>query len=287
MKTRVTAFLAAILLSVGVAATFTTTTAFAQEAAAPAASAPAAAPADAAAPAADAIAPAAPAAKEPEPFGLKRMWDEGDLMSHSILIIMLIMSGSTWYVIFTKIVDQVKLGGQTKEASKFWKAQSVQAGVVGLKEGSPYRYIAETATKAAQHHEGALLEQIDLNSWIAASIQRSVEKIQSRLSNGLALLATVGSTAPFVGLLGTVWGIYNALVGISASGQSSIEKVAGPVGEALIMTAIGLGVAIPAVLGYNFLVRRNKAALDDVRAFSADLHSVIISGEISKATAAK
>ncbi len=116
------------------------------------------------------------------------------------------------------------------------------------------------------------------------SIQRSVEKVQSRLQDGLAFLATVGSTAPFVGLFGTVWGIYNALTAIGVAGQASIDKVAGPVGEALIMTAIGLGVAVPAVLGYNFLVRRNKTAMEEIRAFGADLHLVLLSGAMSTVT---
>ncbi|MBC3933701.1 MotA/TolQ/ExbB proton channel family protein, partial [Undibacterium curvum] len=133
-----------------------------------------------------------------------------------------------------------------------------------------------------EHHEGALLEQIDLNTWVSMSIQRAVDKVQSRLQDGLAFLATVGSTAPFVGLFGTVWGIYHALTAIGMSGQASIDKVAGPVGEALIMTAIGLAVAVPAVLGYNFLVRRNKSAMEEVRAFAADLHSVVLSGNMTK-----
>ncbi|MBR7780448.1 MotA/TolQ/ExbB proton channel family protein, partial [Undibacterium rugosum] len=121
-----------------------------------------------------------------------------------------------------------------------------------------------------------------LNTWVSMSIQRAVDKVQSRLQDGLAFLATVGSTAPFVGLFGTVWGIYHALTAIGMSGQASIDKVAGPVGEALIMTAIGLAVAVPAVLGYNFLVRRNKSAMEEVRAFAADLHSVVLSGNMSK-----
>ena len=127
---------------------------------------------------------------------------------------------------------------------------------------------------ASQHHEGTLVEQIDLHTWVTMSIQRAVEKVQSRLQDGLAFLATVGSTAPFVGLFGTVWGIYNALTAIGVSGQASIDKVAGPVGEALIMTAIGLAVAVPAVMGYNWLIRRNKSAMERVRNFSGDLHNV-------------
>jgi biopolymer transport protein ExbB len=200
---------------------------------------------------------------------------------------MLIMSMFTWYILITKIIDLAKLNTQAKEARKFWKAANVAAGLSTLKEGSPYRFIAESGISASEHHEGALLEQIDLNSWVTMSIQRSVEKVQSRLGEGLTFLATVGSTAPFIGLFGTVMGIYHALVAIGSTGNSSIDKVAGPVGSALIMTAIGLGVAVPAVLGYNYLLRRNKAAMEDINAFGADLHSVVLSGAMSKANSNK
>ena len=138
-----------------------------------------------------------------------------------------------------------------------------------------FRFIAEAGLESTKKHVG-LLEHVDLNSWVTLSIQRAIERVQSRLQNGLALLATVGSTAPFVGLFGTVWGIYHALTAIGVAGQASIDKVAGPVGEALIMTAIGLAVAVPAVLGYNWLVRRNKGAMDEVRGFGNDLHSVLL-----------
>jgi biopolymer transport protein ExbB len=146
--------------------------------------------------------------------------------------------------------------------------------------GSAFRYIAETGLDANEHHEGALTENIDLNTWVTMSVQRSVDTVQSRMQDGLAFLATVGSTAPFVGLFGTVWGIYHALTAIGIAGQASIDKVAGPVGEALIMTAIGLAVAVPAVMGYNWLVRRNKVAMDQVRTFGADLHAVLLGRKI-------
>ena len=152
---------------------------------------------------------------------------------------------------------------------------------------SPFRFIAETGTKATQHHDGALLEQIDLSTWVTMQIQRAVDRVQSRLQDGLSFLATVGSTAPFIGLFGTVWGIYNALTAIGMTGNASIDKVAGPVGEALIMTAIGLAVAVPAVLGYNWLVKRNKRAMEEVRSFSADVHSVLISGAMSTSEAGR
>jgi biopolymer transport protein ExbB len=216
------------------------------------------------------------------PYGIEAVWKEGDIIARGTLFILTIMSMGSWYILITKLFDQFKLNSQANEARRtFWKAASVQAGIADLKEGSPFRFIAETGAKASEHHEGSLLEKINLNEWVSMSIQRSVDKIQSRLQDGLAFLATVGSTAPFVGLFGTVWGIYGALTRIGITGQASIDKVAGPVGEALIMTAFGLFVAVPAVLGYNFLVRRNKSAMEEVRAFSTDLHLVLISGAMS------
>jgi biopolymer transport protein ExbB len=208
-------------------------------------------------------------------------------VSRGTLIILIIMSMGSWYIMFVKVYEQMKLFRQFKDVQgAFWQAASVQEGTATLKEGSPFRYIAESGLKATSHHEGKLLEQIDLNTWVTMSIQRAVDNVASRLQDGLAFLATVGSTSPFVGLFGTVWGIYHALTAIGIAGQASIDKVAGPVGEALIMTAIGLAVAVPAVLGYNWLVRRNKVAMEQLRAFSADLHMVLMSGN-AKAAAAR
>jgi biopolymer transport protein ExbB len=293
MKTRakVSTFLAAILFAL--TATMTTAPVFAQEASASAAavteaaaSTPEAAPASAAT--ADATLPAAePKAPVEDPYSLAHLIKHGHLVDQITLAIMGLMSMFSWYILITKVIDLAKLSGQAKEARKFWKAANVSTGLSTLKEGSPYRFIAESGLNASEHHEGALLEQIDLNSWVTMSIQRSVDKVQSRLSEGLTFLATVGSTAPFIGLFGTVMGIYNALVAIGSSGNSSIDKVAGPVGAALIMTAIGLAVAVPAVLGYNYLLRRNKSVMEDIRAFGADLHSVVLSGAMSKANANK
>jgi biopolymer transport protein ExbB len=290
MKTRVSALFAAVLISVAAAAP-----AMAADDAAPAASAPAAA-APAAAPQANAAAPAAPAGEAgavtkeavDNPYGIDALWKQGDFVAKGTLIILAIMSMGSWYIMITKLIDQIKLRGQSNETrSKFWKAQSIATGTSQLSKGSAYRFISEAGLQASEHHDGALLEQIDLNSWVTMSIQRAVEKVQSRLQDGLAFLATVGSTAPFVGLFGTVWGIYHALTAIGIAGQASIDKVAGPVGEALIMTAIGLAVAVPAVLGYNWLVRRNKSALEDIRAFSSDLHSVLLSGAMTTSEAAR
>ena len=300
-NTRLSAVLAAVLFSVTAATALISAPAMA-DAPASAAPAPAAAPADAAAapapaadaaaaPAADAAAPApatAGAHEEVEnPYGFKAVWDAG-FVSRATLVILSLMSMGSWYIIITKLIDQAKIFKQSKETSaKFWKASSIAAGSAALKEGSPFRFIAETGTKATVHHDGALLEQIDLSTWVTMSIQRAVDKVQSRLQDGLSFLATVGSTSPFIGLFGTVWGIYNALIAIGMSGNASIDKVAGPVGEALIMTAFGLFVAVPAVLGYNWLVHRNKTAMEDVRSFSADVHSVLISGAMSTSEAGR
>jgi biopolymer transport protein ExbB len=213
------------------------------------------------------------------PYGLEALWKQGDFVSRGTLIILVIMSMGSWYIMFVKVYEQMKLFRQAKIVQdSFWQAGSVSEGLNQLKEGTAFRYIGESGVKASEHHEGKLLQQIDLNTWITMSIQRAVDNVSSRLQDGLAFLATVGSTAPFVGLFGTVWGIYHALTAIGIAGQASIDKVAGPVGEALIMTAFGLAVAVPAVLGYNWLVRRNKVALESLRAYGADLHMVLMSG---------
>ena len=239
----------------------------------------------AAAPADSAAAPMAPAPKASakatevvdNPYGLEALWKGGDLVAKITLAILAIMSVGSWYIIITKVYEQGKMGAQARAAEKtFWKAPSVQEGAAGLKKSSPYRFIAETGIEASSKHTG-LLEKVDMNEWITMSIQRAIDNVHSRTQDGLAFLATVGSTAPFVGLFGTVWGIYHALTAIGIAGQASIDKVAGPVGEALIMTAFGLAVAVPAVLGYNWLVRRNKNAMDRVRSFGADLHAVLLS----------
>ncbi len=270
---------ASAALSIGVAISLPTP-ALAQAASAPeAAAAPAAAtPAPAAAPAA-----AAPAVSEEavdNPYGLKALWTQGDFVARGTLIILVIMSMGSWYVIFTKLFEQrIMLKSARESADSFWKAGSVKTGATALVEGSAFHFIAQQGIKASDHHEGTMVEAIDKHTWISMSVDRAVSNVQGRLQDGLAVLATVGSTAPFVGLFGTVWGIYNALVKIGISGQASIDKVAGPVGEALIMTAIGLAVAVPAVMGYNWLIRRNKTVMDATKAFAGDLHNVLIAGK--------
>jgi biopolymer transport protein ExbB len=213
------------------------------------------------------------------PYGLQALWLSGDLIARAVLVLLLLMSLASWYVILTKLWDQRKLRQAARNVDKqFWNAPSIKDGVDRLKKGDEFRGLAEDGLRAASHHDGRLTDRIDLNEWITMSLQRSVDQVNSKLHNGLGLLATVGSTAPFVGLFGTVWGILNALVGIGIAGQASIDKVAGPVGEALIMTAIGLFVAVPAVWGYNWLLGRNRVLQDALRNFAGDLHAYLVGG---------
>lgn len=243
--------------------------------AAPATTAPLGTPASPAAAAASTTAPSSEASNNP--YGLGALWAQGDAVAKITLLILVLMSVGSWYVIFTKFIEQSRMRkhGQAAQGD-FWAAASLRQAADGLDAASPYRFIAEKGLESANRHEG-LLSAVDFNTWVSMSLQRALGTVQSRLQDSLAVLATVGSTAPFVGLFGTVWGIYHALVKIGISGQASIDKVAGPVGEALIMTAIGLAVAVPAVLGYNWLVRRNKAVMEEVNAFGADLHAVLLS----------
>ena len=268
--------LAAALVVIATLATSTAPTAAFAQASAPAAEAPAPA-------AAPAPAPAEPVVAKEEvmnPYGLEALWKQGDFVAKGTLIIMIIMSMGTWYIIFTKLIEQRKLMKAADAVGEgFWKASSMKQAATTLDEGSAFRYIAEQGVKADDHHEGTLVEAIDRHTWISMSVERAVGNINSRLQDGLAFLATVGSTAPFVGLFGTVWGIYHALTAIGIAGQASIDKVAGPVGEALIMTAIGLAVAVPAVMGYNWLIRRNKSVMEKIRAFSGDVHNVLLAGK--------
>jgi biopolymer transport protein ExbB len=262
-------------------------TAAAQGASAPA---PMATEAASAAPAPAPMAPSAVAAKETvdNPYGLGALWEQGDFVARGTLIILVLMSMGSWYILITKLYESLKLSSEAKGAQRsFFKSKSLRDGAQALKTGSAFRFIADSGIEASEHHEGALTENIDHNSWVSMSVQRSIDDINSRLQDGLAFLATVGSTAPFVGLFGTVWGIYHALTAIGIAGQASIDKVAGPVGEALIMTAIGLAVAVPAVLGYNWLVRRNKVTMESVRRFGADLHGVLMGARLAPVAAAR
>ena len=216
------------------------------------------------------------------PYGLGALWAQGDFVARGTLLILVIMSMASWYILVTKLYESLKISLQAREARKgFFKAVTLHDAIKTLKEGSAFRFIAESGISAGEHHEGALTENIDRNTWVTTSVQRSIDDVQSRLQDGLAVLATVGSIAPFVGLFGTVWGIYHALTAIGIAGQASIDKVAGPVGESLIMTAMGLAVAVPAVLGYNWLVRRNKVNMESVRNFGADVHGVLMGARMN------
>jgi biopolymer transport protein ExbB len=217
---------------------------------------------------------------EENPFGLAQLWATSGGVIKATLVILVIMSLASWYVILTKLWDQRRIRKAYKEVEKnFWVAGNLRDGIAKLSgKDNAFRMIAEDGIRAAQHHEGRLTDQIPLHEWITASLYRSVDSVSSRLSNGMAVLATTGSVSPFIGLFGTVWGIYNALIAISMEGQASLDKTAGPIGEALIMTAIGLFVAVPAVMGYNWLLRRNKDINEKLRYFAADMHSYLVSG---------
>ncbi|MCW5574421.1 MAG: MotA/TolQ/ExbB proton channel family protein, partial [Steroidobacteraceae bacterium] len=213
------------------------------------------------------------------PYGLETLWAQGDAVARGTLIVLALMSLGSWYIMLTKLWDQRKLRQASRLVEKqFWTAPSIKDGVERLKKGDDFRGIAEDGLRAASHHEGRLTDRIDLHEWITMSLSRSAEEVNGRLQSGLWFLATVGSAAPFVGLFGTVWGIYHALIAIGIAGQASIDKVAGPVGEALIMTAIGLFVAVPAVMGYNWLLRRNKNLQESLKNFAADLHAYLVGG---------
>jgi biopolymer transport protein ExbB len=199
---------------------------------------------------------------------------KGNPVSLGVLILLGIMSVGSWYIFFVKYFEQSRILGQARSVERrFWSSGTLNEGIDKLPKNSMFRLIAESGVRASQG--GTSL--VGLNDWIAMSLTRQLEDANARLQGGIAFLASVGSTAPFVGLFGTVWGILQALIAIGVAGQASIDKVAGPVGEALIMTAIGLFVAVPAVLCYNFLVRRNKVITEKLRGFAGDLQTYLIS----------
>ncbi len=244
----------------------------------PPASAPAATamPVPALAPAA---APDVTQATVANPYGLGALWASGDIIARATLLILVVMSMASWYVLITKAISQFRIFAQAKKVNAtFWKAGTVSAAFEQMQPGTAFHFVAKSGLESLDQHVG-LLDKIDIHSFATSSIDDAVITVQSKMQGGLALLGTVGSTAPFVGLFGTVWGIYHALTAIGIAGQASIDKVAGPVGESLIMTAIGLAVAVPAVLGYNFLVRRNKRAMELVRKFAKKLLFVLLSAD--------
>jgi biopolymer transport protein ExbB len=204
--------------------------------------------------------------------------EEGGAIAWATFIILVIMSAGSWYVLFVKLFEQQKIINQGRRArTTFWQSANLREGASKLEKNSAYRQIVDDGIVALEQHD-KLTDPIDQHDWMLNSLARSQGAISSKLSSGLAFLATVGSTAPFVGLFGTVVGIYRALVKIGAAGQASIDTVAGPVGEALIMTALGLVVAVPAVLAYNWLIRRNKAIVEELARFSNELHGYMMSG---------
>lgn len=213
------------------------------------------------------------------PYGLLPALKQGGPIAWFLFAVLVIMSLGTWYILFTKWWEQRRIMREAKTIDKkFWTAPSLKDGASKLPKNSPYRQIVDDGIRSSEHHEGRLTDKIDEHEWVTMSLQRSQNSIGSKLAGGLPFLASVGSTAPFVGLLGTVVGIYRALIGIGVAGQASIDKVAGPVGEALIMTALGLFVAVPAVLAYNWLLKRNKDVLEHLGYFSDDVHGFLVSG---------
>jgi biopolymer transport protein ExbB len=223
------------------------------------------------------------------PYGIQALWAQGDFVAKGVMVLLVLMSAYSWFIIFTKWWEQRRLLGQAHEAEKnFWAADNIKTGVGKLSgKGNIFKAMASEAIDAAEHHDSRMTQQVPLHEWIDNVLARAVARINSALATQLPFLATTGSTAPFIGLFGTVWGIYHALVAIGVAGQASIDKVAGPVGEALIMTAIGLAVAVPAVLGYNFLLGRNKAIMERVKLFQSDLEQVIVSGSRIEGAGAK
>ncbi len=211
------------------------------------------------------------------PYGLWAALEQGGTIAWATFLILVFMSVASWYVLFTKLYEQQKILNQGRAVRRnFWGAPNLRDGAGKLAKNSAWRQIVDDGLLASEQHS-RLTDPVDQHEWVHSSLSRSQAAIGSKLQSGLALLATVGSTSPFIGLFGTVIGIYRALIKIGAAGQASIDAVAGPVGEALIMTALGLAVAVPAVLAYNWLIRRNKAVMEQLGAFSSDLYGYMMS----------
>ncbi|HSV51177.1 MAG TPA: MotA/TolQ/ExbB proton channel family protein [Burkholderiaceae bacterium] len=216
-------------------------------------------------------------------FGLVNVWTQGDIVTKGVALLLLGMSLASWMVIILKALDLRKLSAQARATESFWHSADFADGLdkFGTDPTNPFRILAVEGREATAHHRNArpqLHDTLDVSDWVTRCLRNSIDDITAKLQSGLAVLASVGSTAPFVGLFGTVWGIYHALLSIGMAGQATIDKVAGPIGEALIMTALGLAVAIPAVLGYNALVRGNKSVLGKLNRFAHDLHAYFVTG---------
>lgn len=215
-------------------------------------------------------------------FGLAHLWEQGDLVTKGVAVLLLVMSLSSWMVIIAKALDLRRRASQARRTEAFWHSGDFAEGLdkLGNEPGNPFRALALEGREASAHHNAQpqLHDSLDVSEWVTRALRNSIDEATARLQSGLAVLASVGSTAPFVGLFGTVWGIYHALLAISSAGQATIDRVAGPIGEALIMTALGLAVAIPAVLGYNALVRGNKGIVMKLNRFAHDLHAYFVTG---------
>jgi biopolymer transport protein ExbB len=223
---------------------------------------------------------------ELNPYGLQSMWLQGDLVTRGVAVLLVLMSAASWYVMLTKAIQVWLLRRPAWAAGhQFWDTASLDAGLAALGRDNPFADLAQAGVNSMRHHaahQGHLHDQLTCSDWVTLSLRQAIDETAAKLQSGMAVLASVGSTAPFVGLFGTVWGIYHALVSIGTSGQASIDKVAGPVGEALIMTALGLAVAIPATFGYNALVRGNKSTLARLNKFGFDLHALFVTGARSE-----
>ena len=216
-------------------------------------------------------------------FGIANVWIQGDFVTRAVAILLLAMSLASWIVILIKALDIIKLKKHARAAQDFWHSEDFAAALtkLGNDPANPFRHLALEGREATAHHRNTkahLHDSLDVSDWVTRCLRNCIDEFTARIQSGLAILASVGSTAPFIGLFGTVWGIYHALLAIGTSGQSTIDKVAGPIGEALIMTALGLAVAIPAVLGYNALVRGNKSILNGLNSFAHDLHAYFVTG---------
>ncbi len=218
-------------------------------------------------------------------YGLATLWAQSDLIGRSVAVGLLLMSVVSWSVIVVRVWDNLKLRRMAQQAKRdFWHAQSFADGIATLSyrpHQNPFRMLVTEGEEAVRHHtenRSDLHGSLNISDWVSSNLRRVIDDSSQRVQSGLTLLASIGSTAPFVGLLGTVWGIYHALIGIGASGSATLDQVAGPVGEALIMTAFGLFVAIPAVLGYNALVRSNKLLLSQLNRFAGELHAYFVAG---------
>ena len=216
------------------------------------------------------------------PYGIEALWTTSDYVGKGVFVILIVMSLWSWLVMINKWLDQRMLRKVAAEAEKqFFAAGSMQEGIGKLKgKINPFRDIAQDGLQAVEHHRksASVTSKIELADWVRSHIDKRTTMLQSSLQSGMVVLASVGATSPFVGLFGTVWGIYHALISISIAGQASLDKVAGPIGEALIMTAMGLAVAVPAVLGFNGLLRGNKALMERANYFAHDVEAALIAG---------